>query len=338
MKASSLSKLLAALLPSGEPVLVVGSPGVGKSDGITRAARELDYDLLIAHPVVDDPTDYKGLPAATDNGTRATFLPYGNLERMIHADKPLVVFFDDLGQAIPAVQAPVMQLILAREVNGVKISDHVRFVAATNRRQDKAGVSGLITPLLDRFTTVVTLDFDLEDWIKWGVNNDVPTELLAFARFRPDSMNKFDANKDMKKSPTPRSVAGMGRLFALGLQDYEILSGSVGESFATEFLAFVRVWQNLPSIDEILLNPDSVAVPTEPATRYALMGMLAHNANDQNLTNIMRYLKRVPPEFSVLCAKDMIARKPELQRTRTFIEWVMSNKTMFGYIAEEAGI
>lgn len=338
MKTSALAKLLAAVLPHRKPVLVKGRPGIGKSDTILAAVKQLDYDLLICHPVVDDPTDYKGLPAATDNGTRATFLPYGNLEKMIHATRPLVVFFDDLGQSIPAVQAPIMQLILAREVNGVRISDHVRFVAATNRREDKAGVGGMITPLLDRFTTVVDLDFDLEDWIRWGINNGVPTELLAFARFRPDSMNKFEASKDMKKSPTPRSVTGLGELFKLGLTDFEILAGAAGDTFATEFIAFIRVWQNLPSIDDIILDPDNAPVPNDPATRYALMGMLAHNANDQNLTNVMRYLKRVPPEFSVLCGKDIITRKPELQRTRTWIEWIMSNKAMFGYIAEEAGI
>jgi hypothetical protein len=337
MKISSFSKLLITLLPKSEPVLAIGRPGLGKSDAINAAITELGYDAIIAHPAVDDPTDYKGLPAATGSGTRATFLPYGNLERMIVADRPLVVFFDDLGQAIPAVQAPIMQLILAREVNGVKISPHVRFVAATNRREDKAGVSGMITPLLDRFTTVVNIDFDLDDWVRWGLNNNVPTELLSFVRFRPDSMNKFEATKDMRKSPTPRSVTGMGRLYSFGLTDYEILAGAVGEAFATEFIAFVRIWQKIPSIDEILNNPDTTNVPPDPASRYALMGMLAHNADEHNLTNIMRYLKRVPPEFSVLCAKDMIARRPDLQRTRTFIEWVMSNKAMFGYIAEEAG-
>lgn len=334
MKTSALSTLLAALLPAGEPVLILGSPGVGKSDTVHTAVASLGYDFLVAHPVVDDPTDYKGLPSASDGV--ATFLPFGNLRQMIEATAPLVVFFDDLGQAIPAVQAPVMQLILAREVNGVKISPHVRFVAATNRRQDKAGVSGLITPLLDRFTTVVTLDFDLDDWVRWGISNNMPTELLAFARFKPDSMNRFDANKDMKKSPTPRSIAGLGRLVNAGLTDYEILAGAVGDAFATEFIAFMRVWQSLPSIDEIVMNPDTAPVPTEPATRYALMGMLAAQANDQNLTSIFRYLKRVPPEFAVLCGKDMTTRKPDIQRTRTFIEWVMSNKAMFGYIAEES--
>src|SRR5688572_14017524 len=211
MKPSAMHSLLTDLAPAHEPVLIVGSPGVGKSDLVKQVAGELSYDLIVTHPVVDDPTDYKGMPAVvTREGLPAAqFLPFGDLWKMIEATEPTLVFMDDLGQAPPAVQAAIMQLILARRINSHAISDHVRFVAATNRRQDKAAVAGLISPLLDRFTTVLTLEFDLDDWVTWGLGNAMPVELLAFARHKPDLMNKFEPNREMKKSPTPRSVAGL---------------------------------------------------------------------------------------------------------------------------------
>ena len=105
-------------------------------------ATSLKHDLIITHPVVEDPTDYKGMPAVVqgDGGPTASFLPFGELNRMLSATVPTVVMMDDLGQAPPAVQAAVMQLILARQINGRRISDHVSFIAATNRREDRAEV------------------------------------------------------------------------------------------------------------------------------------------------------------------------------------------------------
>ena len=40
------------------------------------------------------------------------------------------------------------------------------------------------------------------------------------------------------------------------------IGGTVGEGAAVEFVAFLRLYQELPNIDEILLNPRSAAVPT----------------------------------------------------------------------------
>jgi hypothetical protein len=335
MKPSSMKRLLAQLVPANEPVLLVGSPGIGKTDTVSAVTNELDYQLLVTHPVVDDPTDYKGMPAVVRHGDEAAakFLPFGDLWKMIEAKEPTVVFMDDLGQAPPAVQAAIMQLVLARKINGHKVSDHVRFLAATNRRQDKAAVSGLITPLLDRFTSVITMDFDLDDWIAWGIDNDMPAELLAFARFRPDHFTRFDANsgKDMQKSPTPRSIAGVGRLYNRKIEDVEVLTGAAGQGFATEFLAFVRTWRDLPDRNEIYLNPNTAPVPEKPDVLYALMGSLAHGAEPANFDATVSYLDRVPAEFSVLCVKDAMLRNPKVKTTAAFTKWALSHREVFGY-------
>lgn len=334
MKPSKLSSILMSLLPLGEPVLIPGPPGVGKTSLVEAAVRSLGYDLLVMHPVVSDPTDFKGMPASflKDGVQVAEFLPFGDLWRMINATRPLVVLMDDVGQAPLAVQAALMQLVLARKINGYAISDHVRFVAATNRRSDKAGVTGLITPLLDRFTTVIELEFDMNDWLGWAIANEQPTDLLAFARFRPDLFNTFEATMDMKKSATPRSIAGMGRILVrTGNDDLELLSGAVGDGFATEFLAFRRTYLGLPKLETLWADPMSVPVPTAPDVMFALMGALAHRSDLTNFAQTVRFLDRVPPEYAVVCIKDAVMRHSEFGGTPAFIDWAERNRAMFGY-------
>jgi hypothetical protein len=335
MKPSDLRDLLVKLLPAREPVLLVGPPGVGKSDIADQVAAKLDYDLILSHPVVSDPTDFKGMPAvvADEAGPRAEFLPFGDLSLLLEAARPTVVMMDDVGQAPPAVQAALMQLLLARRINGHAISDEVRFLAATNRRQDKAAVTGLIAPLLDRFTVVLPVEFDVDDWVAWGIDNGMPPELLAFARLRPQLMSEFEASRDMTKSPTPRSVAGLGRLVTRGILDFEVLAGAAGQGFATEFLAFHRTWSALPDRVEIYMNPDSAPVPEAPDVLYALMGSLAYAASAGNWDQTVRYLERVPPEYSVFCVRDAIRRNRALVQTRAFTQWALAHAEVFSYDA-----
>ena len=125
MKPSQLKRLLAKTIPAREPVLITGAPGTGKSDIVEQATREAGAELIISHPVTSDPTDFKGLGALVDG--EAKFLPFDQLKDLITATRPTVFFLDDLGQAPPAVQAAAMQLILARRVNGHKVSGHGNF-------------------------------------------------------------------------------------------------------------------------------------------------------------------------------------------------------------------
>jgi hypothetical protein len=180
---------------------------------------------------------------------------------------------------------------------------------------------------------VFNYEFDLEDWIRWALQNNLPPVLAAFARFKPDLIAKFEPTKDMVKSPTPRSVAEVGALLNLGIDDAETIAAAAGEGFATEFLAFYRTWLELPDRNEIYLNPDSAPVPANDKADvlYALMGSLAHGATPANFEATVRYLNRVPAEFSVLCVKDAISRNKKLKTTKSFTQWALDHAQVFGY-------
>ena len=161
VKPSQLRRVLASTIPAKRPVLITGAPGIGKTDIVRQACAEAKAHLIVMHPVVSDPTDFKGLPWVSDGG--ATFLPFGELQTLINATELTACFLDDLGRATPAVQAAAMQLILARHINGHAVSPHVVFLAATNRRTDRAGVSGILEPVKSRFTTILELEANLDD-------------------------------------------------------------------------------------------------------------------------------------------------------------------------------
>lgn len=211
MRAKNLSEFLEFSIQNHFPVLIKGKPGIGKSDIVAQACNKLDVDLIISHPVVSDPTDFKGLPFPGEDGI-AHFLPFGDLHSLVTATKETVFFLDDLGQAPASVQAACMQLLLARRINGHKVSDNVTFIAATNRREDRAAVNGLLEPVKSRFASIVELEVNTDDWIQWALNNNMPTELISFIQFRPELLDNFEPSKDIINSPMPRTVAYVGKM------------------------------------------------------------------------------------------------------------------------------
>jgi len=327
MKANELKALLRRTIPAGLPILIKGAPGIGKSDIVAQAAGRVGADLVVSHPVVSDPTDYKGLPAIV--GGQAEFLPFGGLRALMGACVPTVAFLDDLGQAPAVVQAAAMQLILGRRINGHAISSMVTFVAATNRREDRAGVTGILEPVKSRFATIVELNVDVDAWCQWAAENDVPVEVIAFIRFRPELlMDTSRPTNDIVNRPSPRTVTYAGKLFSLGLEDPESFGGACGEGWAAEFLGFVRMWRQLPSIDGILVNPGSAEVPSDPAALFAVSTALAERACAKSGSRIMQYLARLPEEFAVLCIRDAIRRDPGFARCKRFISWAAENSEM----------
>lgn len=328
---SQLKKLLAETIAARLPTMIVGAPGIGKSDIVHQAAEQAGADVIISHPAVEDPTDSKGLPWPGKDGTRATFLPFGELAMALEAKKPTVWFLDDLGQATPAVQAAKMQLILARRVNSHVLPDCVTFIAATNRRVDRAGVSGILEPVKSRFSPIVELVPSVQDFSAWAFKSGIDPRVVAFVRFRDKLLHDFDpkSKTDMENFPCPRTWAAVSNLLQKTKIErstallYPAVAGTVGEAAAAEFCGFLKVYKDLPNLDAILVSPDTAKLPTEPSALYAVAAGLAERANESNFARVMTYLTRLhdagKTEIAVYAIRYAIEKTPDIQNAPAFI-------------------
>ena len=334
MRPSELQKALEFSLVNNFPLLIKGQPGIGKSEIVLQACETVGYECLIMHPVVSDPTDFKGMPwvvIGKSGENEAIFIPIGELKRLLTATKPLVVFLDDLGQSTPAVQSAVMQLILARQINGHKISEHVRFVAATNRREDRANVSGILEPVKSRFYSIVGLEIDpikdpkcVDEWIEWAWKNQMPHELISFIKFDPKWLNKFDPTRDLVNSPCPRTNANIGRMIAKGLPDsiwFEMVAGAAGEKYAGDFNNYLETYRYLPSIYQIESDPNGTDIPDTIGARFALTNMLTEKMNNQNIGSFIIYLKRMGEEMLVSAMMNASKRNTSIMNTPEFLRF-----------------
>jgi hypothetical protein len=329
MRTGSVLEILKICIANNFPVLLTGSPGIGKTDLVLAAAKSLGAEIILSHPVVSDQTDAKGLPFVSEDKKSAVFLPFGDLSLALSATEKTVWCLDDLGQATPAVQASFMQLLLSRSINGHRLSDLVTFVACTNRRTDRAGVTGILEPVKSRFTTIIEVEANLEDWCSWALDSNIPAELVAFLRYRPDLLSAFKATADLTQSPSPRTWANAAKFLNCGLSrelELDVLSGAVGQGTATEFLGFLQVYRHLPDLDGILANPKKATIPKNVDAKYATVTGLAYKATAQNFGAIVEYAKMLEiaksGEFAVLLLRDTVRRCPDVCDTDVFLALV----------------
>ncbi len=317
---------------NNQQILVTGNIGIGKSAVFQEAMDELKKEKQLLDYTVDissiaDPTDYKGLPFA-EKGI-AHFLPLGIIKRAIESKRKLVVLLDDLGQAPFSVQSALMQVIHGRKLNGYTIPDHVVFHGATNRKKDKSNVHGLIEPLKGRFHSIVNLTPDVETWVEWAFKNNVSPEVIAFIRFRPEFLTQIKNTIDITNQSNPRNIEHASDIYKANYGEsllYNLISGACGQGFASEFMAFLKLYRELPDIDSILLNPTKSDIPTEPATLYAVTMAIASKATESNMDKVVIYACRLQPEFSVLLIKNASLRNKKLTATKAFIKWAKEHE------------
>jgi hypothetical protein len=310
---SELVTLLRAAITSPNPlrVLIAGSPGLGKTSMVNQAAEVEGADTEVFKAGVHEPPDVTGL------------LPYGFLLRVREyasgaKGKRLVLFLDDMGQGTSGMNAALMKF-----VDDYKSNPNIVIIAATNKRTDRSGVNTMFEALKSRFHTIVELQTNLRDWIKWAAKGGIDSRVLSYLSFRPDHLHHFEPKEigDLDNFPCPRTWEQASDLIKIDLPRAlrtAALSGAVGNAVATEFDGFLRVADDLPDIDAVVANPNAAPSPEkmEVSALWALAGALADRANKDNLGRVLRYCERMHEskkgEFAALTLNLTLQRKPEL--------------------------
>lgn len=326
MTPSQIILSLHTLLAIRQPVFLWGPPGVGKSQLVKQVAKARGLALRDIRAVLLDPVDLRGLPRISEDGS-AVWCPPGFLPREGLDPAEGILFLDELNAAPPLVQAACYQLILDRRIGEYILPDGWAIVAAGNREKDKAITHRMPSALANRMVHL-EVTANLDDWLLWAQGAGIRPEVSAFLRFRPKLLHDFDPVAASKTFASPRSWEFVSRILEAAPDatiEYELYQGTVGHACAAEFMGFLNVWRELPTTEEILLNPETAPVPEEPAAIYALCEALALKATPETLDHIIRYADRLPAEFGVLLMRDAVCQDDSLVHSKAFSRWAQNN-------------
>lgn len=312
--------------------MLVGPPGVGKSALVTDIAKQYRLKPIDVRLSQADPTDMLGLPAKNEETGKGTYLP---METFPLEGEPLpegyegwLLFLDEFNSAPMAVQAAAYKLTLDRLVGQQTLHENVVIMCAGNLATDNAIVNRLSTAMQSRLVHL-EMHVDHEEWLEWAATQQIDHRITSYIRFKPSSLHAFDPNHNDKTFACPRTWEFVNRLIKgkqeLGRNDLPLLAGTVSEGIAREFVGYTKVYKDLPTVTQIVNAPDTIEVPTEPSTLYALSGALACYFEEDNAESLVTFISRMPPEFSIITLKDVNKRNPDVARIPCVSKWITAN-------------
>ena len=335
------------------PVIVRGRFGIGKSQGIEQAVDELDSPqslkellgkdcpytgTLLAEIRLSqyDSVDMRGFPQADKKTGCATWYPPNTMPFIgndsFPDDKLIVLFFDEAPDAKPDVFAVMQQLTLNRCIGEHVLKPNVRILLAGNLESDQGLAKKLPMPLNNRLLHVEAVNA-LDEFCIYAQSQGVPKVFIAFWNFRQELVNCYDPKKVSAIVATPRTWFKAVELWKDKRLDPVIkeaaIIGAVGEGPTFEFLAFVDVWQSLPSVDQIIKNPGHYPVPEELSIRYATAMHISEKMTLENVDKLHVYLKRFPAEIVVMTWSLATARDATLFESDAFMEYTKQFREVY---------
>jgi len=328
MKPSILKASIKVMLEADQPVMIWGSPGNGKSSMVYQVAKELDKTVYEFRGTLLEPPDLRGLMTIKDGRTiwcPPIFLP---------TEEDGILFIDELPASDVSVLKALYQLILDRKLGEYSLPKGTKIICAGNLESDRAAVNRMPTPLANRFTHLY-LEFDNKDWESWLIDNDMPIELIAWNRFKPNRISAFNPLSTEKAQPTPRSWEFVANILKVNKNTsllYELIQGTVGQTDALEFCAFIEDWKLLPDPTKIL-NGQSSEVPGKPSILFSLCAALAKLVDKKNSSWFFHYAEILKKEglidHAVAMIHDAIKRNKELMETVGYVNWATTNGKIY---------
>ena len=261
--------------------MIWGAPGIGKSSIVEQLANVHQLEVVDIRLSQLAPTDLRGLPVA-EAGVSKWFPP-----EFLPQQGRGILFLDEINMAPPTMQGMAQQLILDRRVGSYVVPDGWFVWAAGNRKEDRAGVFEMPTPLANRFLHL-QVEPDFESFKTYALGQGIHEQIIAFLCFRPSLLHKIDSQQPAWCSP--RSWMMASTLHYHGLD----LAPAIGAAASAEFQAFTTMYHMLPDFTPILEGRGShILFPVEPSARYATAIGLTVHATDANLAyNAFQWLSQ----------------------------------------------
>lgn len=313
-----------------------GSPAIGKSDIIRTIAEKFSLKVIDVRLSTYDPADMNGLPYFNTSGARniAEYVPFDVFpvegDPIPEGYKGWMVFLDELPSAAPSVQAAAFKLILDKMVGQRKLHSHALLAAAGNMEDDGAIVNPLPTPLQSRMINFQVYT-NLDCFMKYALTQNIDYRIAAFLEFKPDYVHHFKPDHDDLTFAAPRTWMFLDKLIRgepVTDSDLPLVAGCISSGVGAEFIAFCKIFDQVPKLADILADPLKARCPESddnPSLVYAVAGSMAQHANKDNIDKLVPYIERMLMEYQVIAFRHIMARDPSLIQHEAMKDWIQRN-------------
>ena len=331
-------------------VLMQGDIGTGKSSTLGElSARKPTHHGVYFDCTTKDLGDMM-IPSLQSIDADGCVRMIPNEELGVHLKQPVILMIDEFGKANPSVKNAMLRLMLERKIGSYSLHPDSIVFATTNKGSE--GVGDMLPPhARNRMTVIQVRKTDHMDWIEWGINNGVDHTLLGWCKDNPQLFSPFEDVKDPDENPyifhpkqqraafvTPRSLHAASDILKQreAFDDQTLtaaLMGTIGDRGAMDLMSFVKLADQLPSLQSVKDDPKNAKVPDSAAAICMVVYRTLAALEKDWLNAWMDYLPRLDTEAQALFANGVRAPKYSKQamvmQNKKFTEWAMKNSHLY---------
>ena len=280
------------------PIILMGAPGIGKTEIISQIAAELDIGLLTYSMTHHTRQSAMGLPiirqkqfeGETFEATEYTVSEiiaavYGMMERS--GVRSGILFLDEINCVSETLIPVMLQFLQYKEFGGRKLPQGWIVVTAGNPPEYNSSVREFDTVTWDRLKRI-DVEPDLAVWKEYAYASGVHGAVVSYLEIKPQNFYRIDKTASGRSFVTARGWDDLSRVLKvyekLGIDADKELVGQYLQSrqIAEDFAAYYELYRKYESdyrVGDILAGNAGDAI-TERARqagfdeRYALLGLL----------------------------------------------------------------
>jgi hypothetical protein len=343
------------VLSTGEVPLIVGESGIGKTALAKELAQENHWTLMVINGNILKEGEIGGLPTiesyvgvnskADPIEKKATVYAVHHKLREIDEEvaqgKTVLLFIDEINRCEHTVQQELMNLILNREINGYRLPEGVKILAAMNPSSKYGAdfdyqVVDMDAAQENRFVWL-SMEPDYNQWIAWAIETGIEQKVIEFISTFPEYLHKI--NEDDLRA-TPRSYERISSSYTIYKEKKDsiprfvflnVVKGNVGRLIAEEFVSFIESdYPSLISYADVFSGnslPEALRERLKKeshtrlylATKNILKDLAANLLNDHNdssfyIDRLIEFLKLYPVDLMIGIMKDIKHSYPEVYK------------------------
>lgn len=261
------------VLRAGNVPSIVGDAGIGKSALVEEVAQRQGAALYTTVVSLSEKGDL-AIPVPpltsdsfvqTQHHGRLANVQFGYSETLVqiikhaeaHPDQPIIWFLDEFNRGSQAVQSELMNLVLQRQINALRLPRQVQIVIAENPDSSMQGFEDRAydvavgdAAIKDR-TVRLEMTTSTDEWLQWAQQRQpvINPLVINYLRAHPDRLSVINPSLDAGDlQPTPRAwvrvstnLDQLQKLSAAEQQSLavDIFSGDLGAEVGTSFAEYV---------------------------------------------------------------------------------------------------
>ncbi|UZA19155.1 AAA family ATPase [Moraxella bovis] len=319
---NQVTEVLPILLDSKIVPFIHGSPALGKSAIAKQIAGKFQLEVIDLRLTEMDSSDLNGLPYFKEG--KSTFLPFDTFPientPIPKGKKGWLLLLDEFNSALPSVQASAYKLVLDRQVGQHKLHKKCFIIACGNSDSDNAIVNTMSSALISRFAHFY-IQVDNTEWQEWAVANGIHPMITAFLNFKPNLLYTFNPDSDTPYA-SPRTWQMMSKVLDNDTP-LVVMASLLGLGVATELKAFMDYHKELPTIEDILKDPENYPIPDMIGIQWATLTMIISHL-DRDMDKLTTYLKRFSPEMHMVALREIKGRYGvnKITQSKLLREWL----------------